>query len=65
LIRPRVSLLTKFNFYRKQKVKAVYGSWVKELYAVDPGQFDEFMKEINSGTSPSHNAKVSESLMTS
>lgn len=45
-------------FYSKQKKKAVYGSWVKELFAVDPDGFDEFMKELNSGTSPSHNAKV-------
>ncbi|XP_062594977.1 oxysterol-binding protein-related protein 2-like [Saccostrea cucullata] len=43
----------------KQKLKALYGSWVKELYAVNPAEYDEFMKELNSGTSPSQSAKVS------
>lgn len=41
----------------KQKLKALYGSWVKELYAVNPAEYDEFMKELNSGTSPSQSAK--------
>lgn len=41
----------------KKKVKALYGSWAKELFAVDVGDYEEFMKDFNSGTSPSHHAK--------
>lgn len=44
--------------YRKKKVKALYGSWAKELYALNPEDYEDFMKELNSGTSPSHHAKV-------
>lgn len=40
------------------KVKALYGSWAKELFAVDVEDYEDFMKDFNSGTSPSHHAKV-------
>lgn len=46
------------TLFSKKKVKALYGSWAKELFAVDVGDYEEFMKDFNSGTSPSHHAKV-------
>lgn len=39
-------------------MKALYGSWAKELFAVDVEDYEDFMKDFNSGTSPSHHAKV-------
>ncbi|XP_060063801.1 oxysterol-binding protein-related protein 1-like [Ylistrum balloti] len=45
--------------YDKSKVKrkALYGSWVYDLFMLDAAAYDDYMKNSASTTSPSHSAK--------
>lgn len=44
--------------FSKKKVKVLYGSWVKELFVVDVGDYEEFMKDFNLGIFLSYYVKV-------
>lgn len=44
--------------FSKKKVKVLYGSWVKELFVVDVGDYEEFMKDFNLGIFFSYYVKV-------
>lgn len=39
-------------------MKVLYGSWVKELFVVDVGDYEEFMKDFNLGIFLSYYVKV-------
>jgi len=46
------------NRFSKQKVKALYGSWIFDLFGVDNDKYEEYMK-TRTNNSPKHTVAVS------